>query len=281
MCIRTITMLVCSLVIWHATQLQADDPSAEAIDFFESKIRPLLLHRCVECHGDFEPEGEFSLTSMNGLLRGGKLGPAVVPGKPKESLLISAINHDEFLKMPPKEKLPTSELVLLSKWVSMGAPWPATHSKASTSEHLPVEAASPENKVEQVEFTAEQKSFWAYQPFGRPKPPTVDDADWSRSPIDAFVLEKLQAKGLAPAKPASKRDLIRRATYDLIGLPPTEDEIESFLADASPNAFSIVVDRLLASPRYGEKWGRHWLDVARFADSNGLDENIAYANAFR
>ena len=274
-------MLVCSLAIWRASQLLADDPSNEAIDFFESKIRPLLLHRCVECHGESEPEGELNLTSKTGLNRGGTLGPVVVPGKPKESLLISAINHDEFLKMPPKEKLPTSELVLLSKWVSMGAPWPAANSKANTSEPLRKDASDTESKLEQVEFTEEQKSFWAYQPLQRPKPPNVHDADWSRSPIDAFVSEKLQAHGLEPAKPASKRDLIRRATYDLIGLPPTEDEIVSFLADESMNAFSTIVDRLLASPRYGEKWARHWLDVARFADSNGLDENIAYANAFR
>ncbi len=266
-------MLVCVLVIWHASEMHADDPSAEAIDFFESKIRPLLLQRCVECHGDSEPEGELSLTSKKGLTRGGTLGPAVVPGKPKESLLISAINHDAFLKMPPKDKLQTSELALMSKWVAMGAPWPATASKE--------DVASPEKKLEQVEFTDIQKSFWAYQPLRSSQPPKVDQSDWSRSPIDAFVLERLQAKGLEPAVPTSKRNLIRRATYDLIGLPPTEDEIESFLHDDSPNAFSTVVDRLLASPRYGEKWGRHWLDVARFADSNGLDENIAYANAFR
>ncbi len=266
-------MLVCWLVIWLVGELRADDPSAEAIDFFESKIRPLLLQRCVECHGDSEPEGELSLTSKNGLTRGGTLGPAVVPGKPKESLLIGAINHDAFLKMPPKDKLQTSELALLSQWVAMGAPWPAASSKE--------DSASPDKKHEQVEFTDIQKSFWAYQPLRSPQPPNVDSNDWSRSPIDAFVLQKLQAKGLEPAEPASKRDLIRRATYDLIGLPPTEDEIESFLYDESSNAFSTVVDRLLASPRYGEKWGRHWLDVARFADSNGLDENIAYANAFR
>ncbi len=286
-------MLVCSLTLWPAILLRADDslgdrvavnenaPTAEAIEFFESKIRPLLLSRCTECHGESDPEGELSLMSREGLIRGGTLGPTVVPGKPKESLLMSAINHDGFLKMPPKEKLPTSELALLSKWILIGAPWPATKAKADTHKPNRESDAVSEKGSERVEFTEEQKSFWSYQPLRWPAPPIVDGDQWSRSPIDQFVLEKLHAKGLQPAKPASKRDLIRRASYDLIGLPPTEVEIESFLNDESPTAFAMVIDRLLASPRYGEKWGRHWLDVARFADSNGLDENIAYANAFR
>ena len=291
MSLRSNVMFFCWLATCLATRLLAGEldngdgtanvPSREAIDFFESKIRPLLLSRCMECHGDSEPEGEFSLSSREGLMRGGKLGPAVVPGKPKESLLISSINHDEFLKMPPKEKLPTSELVLLSKWVSMGAPWPSTASNDAGPKTTDTRKVSSEKNSEQVEFTEEQKSFWSYQPLHWPKPPSRVPSQWASSPIDSFVLEKLQANGLSPSKPASKQDLIRRATYDLIGLPPTEEEIEAFLIDSSPDAFSNVVDHLLASPRYGEKWGRHWLDVARFADSNGLDENIAYANSFR
>lgn len=256
-------------------------PTAEAIDFFESKIRPLFLNRCTECHGDSDPDGELSLTSREGLIRGGTLGPVVVPGKPKESLLISVINHDGFLKMPPKEKLPTSELALLSKWILMGAPWPATNTKTDISKPIRENDAGFDKESEQAEFTQEQKNFWSYQPLQWPKPPILIGDEWSRSPIDQFVLERLQVKRLQPAEPVSKRDLIRRATYDLIGLPPTEQEIETFLDDESPTAFAVVIDRLLASPRYGEKWGRHWLDVARFADSNGLDENIAYANAFR
>ena len=279
--------MVCSLLVWHATIVLGDEPSEvviepspEAIGFFEAKIRPLLLNRCVECHGDSDPESELSLESRDGLLRGGKLGPAVTPGKPKESLLISAINHDEFLKMPPKEKLPTAELVLLTKWVAMGAPWPASNSK-DAAKPLTVGKTNADESTELASFNEEQKTFWAYQPLRWPAPSRVSSSDWTRSPIDAFVFEKLQAKGLIPSPPASKRDLLRRATYDLIGLPPTEEEIDAFLVDSSPNAFEAVIDRLLASPRYGEKWGRHWLDVARFADSNGLDENIAYANAFR
>ncbi len=270
------------LAICPASWLPADDSTGDV--FFESKIRPLLLSRCIECHGDTDPDGELSLTSREGLLKGGTLGPALVPGKPKESLVISAIHHDAFLKMPPKDKLPTSDLALMAKWVAMGAPWPNSTAVKRSSEVLPSDATtveSAEKREEQVAFTEEQKTFWAYQPMRRPVPPDSIDDDWSRSPIDRFLFAKLRANGLTPAKPASKRDLIRRVTYDLTGLPPSVDEIESFLSDASPDAFARVVDRLLASPRYGEKWGRHWLDVARFADSNGLDENIAYANAFR
>ena len=183
MCSRTTTRLVCWLILFHAIQLRADDslgdrtpvteisPTAEAIDFFESKIRPLFLNRCTECHGDSDPDGELSLTSREGLIRGGTLGPVVVPGKPKESLLISVINHDGFLKMPPKEKLPTSELALLSKWILMGAPWPATNTKTDISKPIRENDAGFDKESEQAEFTQEQKNFWSYQPLQWPKPP--------------------------------------------------------------------------------------------------------------
>ena len=253
--------------------------SPKDLAFFESKIRPLLLQRCVECHSDENPESGLSLESKTGLMRGGELGKAVVPHKPKESLLISAINHDEFLKMPPKNKLSTAELALLTKWVSIGAPWP--DSASTNNKERKVETEKAEATAGVQGFTEEQKSFWSFQPLRRPQLPRLTSNNFPQSPIDYFVFEKLAAKGLNPAPPASKRDLIRRATYDLIGIPPSADEIQNFLEDTSPNAFEVVVERLLASPRYGEKWGRHWLDVARFAESNGLDENIAYANAFR
>ncbi len=255
--------------------------SPEHIAFFESKIRPLLLQRCVECHSDDNPESELSLESRAGLMRGGKLGQAIVPTKPKESLLISAVNHDEFLKMPPKDKLATAELALLTQWVAMGAPWPevaATSTDKNANEEPGLKA---DTTSDVLAFTEEQKAFWSFQPLQRPAVPRLTSSDWIRSPIDSFILQKLEDKGLVPAPPASKQDLIRRATYDLLGLPPTEEEIAAFVNDTSPHAFATVVERLLASPRYGEKWGRHWLDVARYAESNGLDENIAYANAFR
>ncbi len=255
--------------------------SQEDIAFFESKIRPLLLQRCVECHSNDNPESELSLESRAGLMRGGKLGQAIVPTKPKESLLISAVNHDEFLKMPPKDKLATAELALLTKWVAMGAPWPEIASNSNDKQAD--DAAGVNADVQSDSFTAtdEQRAFWSFQPLQRPDVPGLNSSDWIRSPVDSFILQNLTARGLTPAPQVSKRDLIRRATYDLLGIPPTEREIAAFVNDNSTSAFATVVERLLASPRYGEKWGRHWLDVARYAESNGLDENIAYANAFR
>ncbi len=157
--------------------------------------------------------------------------------------------------------------------------WP--ESESTTNKIKKSETEKAESTTAAQGFTEQQKSFWSFQPLRRPQLPRLNSNDFLQSPIDYFVFEKLAAKGLHPAPPASKRDLIRRATYDLIGIPPSADEIQDFLEDSSPNAFEAVVERLLASPRYGEKWGRHWLDVARFAESNGLDENIAYANAFR
>lgn len=291
-------LLVAILACCWNFRLLAEDPpadsvkpTAEAVEFFESKIRPLLHARCIECHNDEEAESGLSLESQAGLLRGGKLGPAVAPGKPKESLLISAVNHDEFLKMPPKEKLATADLVLLSKWVSMGAPWPEASKSLDSSKPLAKGNPNPMPEKEAAGFTEKQKSFWSYQPLRMPPVPldllARDSLAGSpiqsliQSPIDAFVLDKLLEKGLQPAPSASRRDWIRRATYDLTGLPPSEEETQRFVENDSPDARMRAIDRLLASPRYGERWGRHWLDVARFADSNGLDENIAYANAFR
>lgn len=255
--------------------------SQEQIAFFESKIRPLLHQRCVECHSDDNPESELSLESRAGLMRGGKFGKAIVPSKPKESLLISAVNHDEFLKMPPKDKLATAELALLTKWVAMGAPWPELASSSKEKTASDTAGVNADTSSDSFTFTEEQKAFWSFQPLRRPTVPRLTSSDWIRSPVDSFILQKLAARGLTPTPPASKRDLIRRATYDLLGIPPTEEEIAAFLNDHSSHAFATVVERLLSSPRYGEKWGRHWLDVARYAESNGLDENIAYANAFR
>ena len=211
------------------------------------------------------------------MLRGGKLGPAIVPGKPKESLLISALQHDAFLKMPPKDKLPTSQLALFTQWVANGAPWPSTElpsSVASTDSQREADMNAPS-------FTEKQRNFWAYQPIRDVAVPTETLSSWWNTSIDAFVEHTWREKGISVPSPASKQELIRRATLDLIGLPPTWEEVDEFLQDESPDAYWRVVDRLLASPRYGEKWGRHWLDVARYADSNGLDENIAYANAYR
>ena len=213
------------------------------------------------------------------MLTGGGSGPVILPGEPNRSLLVLAIRHDTFVQMPPKTKLPTHEVQILTDWVKMGAYWPGSPGPDPTEKVPPEETARP--AAQKVEFTREQKSFWGFQPVVKQPIPKVRDSDWPQSPIDYFTLAKLEARGLRPARLADKRTLIRRATIDLHGLPPTPEEVVAFLADDSPKAFARVVDRLLASPRYGERWARHWLDVARYADSNGMDDNLAYADAWR
>jgi cytochrome c553 len=249
--------------------MRAQPPAST--EFFEKKIRPVLVAHCLECHGA-DPKkikGDLRLTSRAELLKGGDSGPAVVPGEPTKSRLIQAVRYtDEDLKMPPNGRLKDPEIADLEAWVKAGAVWPVAT----------IAAAKP--RAGQL-FTDEQNRFWAFQPVKDAPVPAVRDAEWVRSPVDAFLLSKLEAKGLRPAAPADKHALLRRVTFDLIGLPPTPAEIETFVHDDSSTAFEKVVDRLLQSPAYGERWGRHWLDVARYADSNGLDENTAFGNAWR
>jgi hypothetical protein len=226
--------------------------SPQAAAFFEKQVRPILAANCFRCHGPKVQKADLRLDSRAALLEGGESGPAVVPGNPDRSVLIRAVRYHDTVKMPPKGKLPDRAIQALTAWVKMGAPWP---------KH-PVEGAS------QKRFS-EWRKHWAFQPVGRPAFPRVKQADWPLTPIDAFVLAKLEARGMRPARPADRRTLLRRATFDLTGLPPTAAEIAAFEADQSPDAFARVVDRLLASPHYGERWGRHWLDVARYADTKG------------
>ncbi len=236
-------------------------PTEEQISFFETSVRPLLVERCFKCHGDKKQWGGLRLDSRESLLRGGESGAAIVPGKPDKSLLISAIRQlDDDLQMPKDEKLTQRQIATLVHWVQMGAPFP-------------VEASA-------VDRTRD-RDHWAFHPPVEPSVPAVISSGWPQSTLDRFILAKLEAARLHPASRAEKRTLIRRVTFDLIGLPPTPEDIDAFLADDAPNAFARVVDRLLASPRYGERWGRHWLDVARYADSNGFDENVAHGNAWR
>ncbi|MBL8239106.1 MAG: DUF1549 domain-containing protein [Bryobacterales bacterium] len=230
--------------------------------YFEKNVRPLLASKCISCHSATSQPimGGLRLDSREHAVKGGGRGASIVPGKPAESLLLQVVRHEAGpLKMPPGPKMKDAEVAVLAQWVQMGAPWGATA----------------------VVSQAKQEKYWAFVPPVAPAAPAVKNAAWVRSPIDAFILAGLEAKGLAPAKAADKRTLIRRASYDLTGLPPTPAEVRDFLADSSPDAFAKVVDRLLASPRYGERWARHWMDVARYADSNGLDENLVYKNAFR
>ncbi|QDU97769.1 PSD1 and planctomycete cytochrome C domain-containing protein [Lignipirellula cremea] len=239
---------------------------AEQLAFFEKRVRPLLLQRCAECHGAEAQEGKLRLDSPAGIRQGGASGAVVIAGKPEQSLLIAAISHrNEELQMPPETKLPAGEIADLTAWVARGAVLPGER----------LAAAPARIDLDQA------RQYWAFQPIVRPPVPTVHQQDWPLSPIDHFILARLEAAGLQPSPPADKRTLLRRATFDLTGLPPTQTELTDFLADDSPDAFAKVVDRLLESPAYGERWGRHWLDVARYADSNGLDENVAHGNAWR
>jgi mono/diheme cytochrome c family protein len=256
------------LLVLAAVAAEPAPPGPAAVKFFEDRVRPILADRCLSCHGSEKPKGGLRLDSLAALLQGGDRGPAIVPGKPEDSLLIQAIRHGEALQMPPKAKLPPQEIADLAAWVKSGAPWP----DATTA----VRAAAVEGRG----FTEEERSFWAFQKAVALAGPAVRDGAWVKSPLDRFILAKLEANGLRPAPPADRRTLIRRVYFDLTGLPPTPEAVEAFVRDESPDAFAKVIDSLLASPRYGERWGRHWLDVARYADSNGMDENLAMGNAW-
>ena len=226
----------------------------EEAEFFEKKIRPVLAEQCYKCHGPDKQKGDVRLDSRAALLKPAEDGPIATPGKPDESELIRTIRHVGDSKMPAKgEKLPEDQIAALTEWVKMGMPWP--------------ESDKPATAGASTEAT---KTHWSWQPVANPAAPAVqDEAKWIRSELDRFILAKLEEKKIAPSPLAPKRTLIRRATYDLTGLPPTAEEIAAFESDASPGAFAKVVDRLLASPRYGERWGRYWLDVARYSDTKG------------
>ena len=254
-------ILVGSAVAAEVARAEAE-PTTEQVQFFETSIRPLLVEKCHKCHGAEKQWGMLRLDSREALLRGGDTGPAIVPGKPEESLLIRAINHaDDSLKMPPKEKLSDKQIADVTRWVKLGAPFPA----AMASKSKPIR----------------DPNHWAFQPPVDLAVPQTANTTWSRGSLDQFILAKLETAQLVPTAGADKRTLIRRVTFDLTGLPPTPEEIADFLANDRPDAFARLIDRLLASPVYGERWGRHWLDVARYADSNGLDENVAHGNAWR
>src|SRR5262245_25994118 len=247
--------------------------TAAQTQFFESKIRPVLANNCSKFHSlqAEKVRAGLLLDSKEGILKGGETGPAIVPGDPEKSLLIKAVRYsDPDLQMPPKgKKLSDNEIADLAAWVRMGAPDPRVATAA------------------QKAWADKDKKHWAWQPLKKPAVPEVKDPSWPKNPVDNFILAKLEEKELKPNPPADKRTLIRRASFDLIGLPPSPDEVEAFLKDDSREAFEKVVDRLLASPRYGERWGRHWLDVARYSDTKGQvrrqreDPNYPFAWTYR
>ena len=258
----------------------APEPTPEQVEFFEKHVRPVLAAKCFSCHGPNQQKGGLRLDSRAALLAGGDSGPAIVLGDDAaESLLVDAVNHGDIVQMPPQGKLPERDRLSLARWVQMGAPWPPGANPGQTPEGAPTDTdnASAAPRV----WTDEDRAHWSFRPIAEPLLPSVKNADWCRSPIDRFILAKLEAAGMQPARPADKRTLVRRITFDLIGLPPTPAEVEALVADDSPDAVARLVDRLLAAPQYGERWGRHWLDVARYADSNGMDENLTFGEAHR
>lgn len=271
-----LAVAVCLLAGWDIALSRCDAAdrqsafAAEEVEFFEKKIRPLLAEHCHKCHGAEQQKGGLRLDSRSGALAGGDSGPAVVPGHPDQGYLLSAVSYGDIYQMPPTGKLPGDQIEALARWIERGAAWPA-------------EEAPPES-IGGGEFDLKQRArHWSFQPLGDAEPPPVSDEHWPQSPLDRFILARLEAAGLRPAPPADRYTLLRRLSYDLTGLPPSPDEIVSFLADSSPDAVARVVDRLLASPHYGERWGRHWLDLVRFAETYGheFDFEIPRAHQYR
>jgi mono/diheme cytochrome c family protein len=249
-------------------------PSAEAVEFFETSVRPVLADRCQSCHGPDKQKGGLRLDSRQSMIAGGDTGPAVVPGEPEKSRLISAVHHTgDGPKMPPKGKLDDAQIAALTTWIKQGAFWP--DAKAEVRPTIVDHAG--------MTVTAKDREFWSFRPVADPPVPEIRNPQAAvRNEIDAFIQARLEKEGLAPSPTADKRTLIRRVTFDLTGLPPAAGEVEAFLADESADAYAKVVDRLLASPHYGERWARHWLDVARYGEDQAHTfQSRKYPQGFR
>ncbi len=256
-----------------ATQAKPAIP-AEHLEFFEAKVRPLLVEHCYACHSSQSDEVKagLRLDARSFAIEGGDSGAAIVPGKPEESLLIEAV-HYESVEMPPKDKLTDAQIAVLEKWIQLGAPWPATEVHP---------APAPTTAEGTYAWDRLRQEHWAFRPVVAAAPPAVKDAVWPTSDIDRFVLARLETAGVTPSERASREVLVRRVYFDLLGLPPTPAEVDAFASDERPDAFAQLVDQLLESPHYGERWGRHWLDVARYSDGQGgfLDQR-ALPHAWR
>jgi hypothetical protein len=253
-------------------QEQLPSFTEQDLEFFESKVRPLLVQNCNECHGlNSDPrEGGLLTSSRKALLRGGDTGPAIKPGDPDSSLLVEVVNYDGDIAMPPNSKLPQEQINILTEWVKRGAPWPAEDDHAVATES-------------KFDLAARRSQHWCWQPIRRGNLPAVRQQDWVLDPLDQFILARLEQAKLLPAAPASKTSWIRRVTFDLTGLPPGPADIQAFLDDKSPQAYQKVVDRLLDSPHFGERWARHWMDLVRYAETCGheFDYPIPGAHHYR
>ncbi|MEQ9407442.1 MAG: DUF1549 domain-containing protein [Fuerstiella sp.] len=246
-------------------QAQPQPPSVRQLQFFETHVRPLLHSRCVKCHGENQQKGGLRLDSVEHLLKGGESGAAAVPGKPAESLLLEAVRYESF-EMPPDKPLSAEEISHLETWISEGVAWP-------TLDGVSV-------RLTGAAFTDDERNFWSLKPLTNPQSPTVS-TDWGQNDIDHFVLVRLESAGIRPAPAADDRVLVRRLYFDLLGLPPSPDEVTEFLNSKAPNRWSALVDQLLADPRYGEHWGRYWLDVVRYAESDGFRADSYRPDAWR
>ena len=276
-------IITCGLLLLTCRPAAAESPADR---HFLDKVKPLLDLRCVSCHGPDKQKGGLRLDSRAAALKGGDSGPGLVPGKPGESLFLQAVLHAKpDLEMPPKEKLTAADIAVLERWVADGAPWPegtaaTTRPALAPGERIGDAWSDPRNPIVRI-FGGQRLDLWSLKPIRRPEAPAVQTPEWARNPIDRFILARLEAAGLRPSPEADRRTLIRRLSYDLTGLPPTPQEVQEFLSDASPDAYEKLVDRLLASPRYGEHWARQWLDVVRYSDSNGFDWDEFRPQAWR
>jgi hypothetical protein len=259
-------LLICPILATPADGVAAPAVNAQQAEFFERRVRPILVEKCASCHGAKVQKSGIRVDSRAALIDP-DFGPVVTPGQPDESPLIEVIRRAGEIKMPPKEALSAEAVADLTTWVTMGAPWPVSLEHDAAAKGL------------------DSAQHWAFQPVGDPPLPSVKQASWPQSTVDQYLLSSLEAKGLTPSGPADKRTLIRRATYDLTGLPPAPADVTAFVADRSPDAFGMVIDRLLASPHYGERWARHWLDISRYADTKGYilfeDANYPWAYTYR
>ena len=257
------------LTLSQAVSLHAVEPSVAHAEFFEKKIRPILAERCYECHSEKKQKGGLRLDSRAALLKGGDNGPAFVTGAPEKSRLIRAVSYEDVdLQMPPKAKLASAEIAALTEWVRFSVPWP--EEKGSTAV-----------KAEAFDLQKRRAEHWCWEPVKRVSIPAVKDTTWSAGPLDRFILARLEANSLKPAVAAEKSALLRRASFAITGLPPRPEEFESFMRDTSPDAFAKVVDRLLASPHFGERWARHWMDLVRYAETRGHEFEPIIPNAWQ
>ncbi len=263
-------VLVFGLGVGHAQ-------TSSQIELFENNARPLFASHCQGCHNARLKSGGLDLSSPETIKEAASMGIFGKPAEPEKSVLLRALSYENQIKMPPQGKLPAETIAAIRQWLAAGAPTPAATPSAGNS----LSGTGVRPVALRGVITDADKNFWAFKPLSTVTPPTVKRKAWAVNPIDQFILANLEKNDLKPAPQAGKTTLLRRATFDLTGLPPTEKELEEFLADKSPQAFEKVVDRLLASPRYGEHWGRHWLDVMRYADSTGSDEDHRYPHAWR